>query len=71
MLDFAWFTLLPAVICFILGILCGLHNVSFPTSGSFVLNRSDPSKDLCKLYLDVDLDYIEQHDYLLLKIRKV
>lgn len=70
MLDFAWFTLLPAVICFILGVCCGLRNVNSP-NGSFILNRSDPSKDLCQLYLDVDLDYIEQHDYLLLKIRKV
>lgn len=52
------------VIGFTLGWLVGLPK----PSGSFQINHSDPTKDLCTLELEQDLDKIEAKKTMTLKV---
>lgn len=36
--------------------------------GTFIINHSDPTKDLCQLALEHDLDEIEKHRVMLIEI---
>lgn len=36
--------------------------------GTFIINHSDPTKDLCQLALEQDLDEIEKHRFMLIEI---
>lgn len=58
--------------CLLIGFLIGLisgskANTSRPI-GTFVINHTDPTKDLCTLQLDVDLDVIEASKQISFKV---
>ena len=55
------------VIGFTLGWLVGLPK----PSGSFQINHSDPTKDLCTLELEQDLDKIEAKKTMTLRVRVI
>lgn len=50
--------LIALLIGFIIGRFLIKHKAPTPV-GTFVINHDDPTKDLCTLCLDVDLDVIE------------
>lgn len=43
-------------------------NPELPRFGTFIINHSDPTKDLCQLALEHDLDEIEKHRVMLIEI---
>lgn len=52
-------TLVVAAFC--IGYTRGKASQQSNVVGIFEINHSDPTKDLCNLILDKDLDFIEQH----------
>lgn len=52
------FIVLAMLIGIGIGFLVGKQNTATPV-GTFIVNHTDPTKDLCTLHLDVDLDVIE------------
>lgn len=55
-------------IVFIGGFFSGLLFSHKSTMGVLRINHSDPSKDLVTLELENDLDYIEKHKEMVLKV---
>ena len=54
--------------CLIIGFVIGRLIPSNKPVGTFTINHSDPQVDLCNLKLEEDLDYIENHKTMVLKI---
>lgn len=61
---------------FVIGIFVGLilyyiFGERKKSSGTFVMDFSDPTKDSCKLELDEDLNTIYQKKYIYLKVKTI
>jgi hypothetical protein len=49
------------IVAFMLGYTRGKASQQSNVVGIFEINHTNPTKDLCNLILDKDLDFIEQH----------
>ncbi len=56
----AFFTIL-IIAAFYIGYIRGKASQQSNVVGIFEINHTNPTKDLCNLILDKDLDFIEQH----------
>lgn len=62
------------LLCFSFGVLLGIFlywltkTLTRKIGGRFVINQSDPLKDICTLELTEDLDEVIKHKELILKI---
>lgn len=54
---------------FVCGILCYIFLKRKKPSGTFVMDFSDPMKDICKLELDEDLDTIYKKKQIILNVK--
>ena len=67
-----WLIFLLMVICALWGFGLGFYTAHESNlrkaHGKFIINHSDPTKDLCQLELEKDLDEIEKGKVLVLKV---
>lgn len=66
------------IICFVAGVVIGAvagvliykRKKKMKQSATFVMDFSDPAKDICRLEIEEDLNLIYEKDYILVKIER-